>query len=109
MEEEIRTPVSEFIDPSGSSAARAQSDQATVELPTGPLTSRAEAYRLLALAAEYLTMHEPHSPAPYLVRRAIKWGRMSLAELLRELLRDNADLPTVYTLLGIRDSDSLNE
>jgi type VI secretion system protein ImpA len=80
-----------------------------VDMPSGSIGSRADAYRALAAAADFLTATEPHSPAPYLVRRAIKWGRMSLSELLRELLRDNADLPTVYNLLGIRDSDTFEE
>ncbi len=48
---------------------------------------------------------EPHSPAPYLVRRAINWGSMSLSDVLKEMLRNNADLATVYTLLGIRSAD----
>jgi type VI secretion system protein ImpA len=39
---------------------------------------------------------------PYLVRRAISWGNLSLAELLEELLQKNADLPTIYALLGIK-------
>lgn len=70
----------------------------------GPIVSRADAYQRLRDASEYLMRTEPHSPVPYLVRRAISWGNMSLAELLEELLRDRADLPTVYTLLGIRKS-----
>ena len=68
----------------------------------GPISSRAEAYRRLHEASDYLLRTEPHSPAPYLVRRAIAWGGMSLAELLEELLAENADLRTVYRLLGIR-------
>lgn len=68
----------------------------------GPITSRAEAYQRLREAADYLLRTEPHSPVPYLVRRAISWGNMSLAELLEELLHSHSDLPTVETLLGIR-------
>ncbi len=69
------------------------------------IADRAEAYRLLSLAADYLMRTEPHSPAPYLVRRAINWGSMSLSDVLKEMLRNNADLATVYTLLGIRSAD----
>ena len=108
MEQKIRTPASSDI--SGSEEFEpVDADAPPLDLPSGSIGSRAEAYRALAAAADYLTAVEPHSPAPYLVRRAIKWGRMSLAELLRELLRDNADLPTVYNLLGIRDSDTFEE
>jgi type VI secretion system protein ImpA len=67
----------------------------------GRITSRAEAYRRLDEAAEYLLQTEPHSPAPYLVKRAIAWGNMTLAELLPELLQSGTDIRAVYTLLGI--------
>ncbi|HEX7154203.1 MAG TPA: type VI secretion system protein TssA [Thermoanaerobaculia bacterium] len=67
-----------------------------------PLSGRAEAYQKLREASEYLMRTEPHSPVPYLVRRAISWGNMSLAELLDELLQKNADVNTINTLLGIR-------
>jgi len=68
----------------------------------GPIRSRAEAYRRLAEAADYLLRTEPHSPAPYLVKRAVSWGSMSLSELLYELLQSSSDLNTIYSLLGIR-------
>lgn len=67
----------------------------------GPIRSRAEAYRRLSEAADYLARTEPHSPTPHLVRRAVSWGNMTVAELLEELLADNADLKTVFKLLGI--------
>jgi type VI secretion system protein ImpA len=68
-----------------------------------PIRSRAEAYRRLSEAADYLLRTEPHSPAPYLVKRAVTWGGMSLAELLIELLAGNNDVKTIYNLLGIRE------
>lgn len=68
-----------------------------------PIRSRAEAYRRLAEAADYLLRTEPHSPAPYLVRRAVAWGGMSLGELLEELVQSEGDLKTIYTLLGMRE------
>lgn len=71
----------------------------------GRITSRTEAYQRLTEAAEYLLRTEPHSPAPYLVQRAVMWGNLSLAELLAELLAGKADLPTIYTLLGIKRGD----
>jgi type VI secretion system protein ImpA len=68
----------------------------------GAISTRAEAYQQLALAADFLMRTEPHSPVPYLIKRAISWGNMSLAELLAELLSKNADLPTIQTLLGMK-------
>jgi type VI secretion system protein ImpA len=67
-----------------------------------PITSRADAFQRLRESAEYLMRTEPHSPVPYLIRRAITWEHMTLAELLEELLAKNTDLATIYALLGIR-------
>jgi type VI secretion system protein ImpA len=69
---------------------------------SGPIRSRAEAYRRLSEAADYLLRTEPHSPAPYLVKRAVGWGSMSLSELLHELLQNGGDLKTLYSLLGMK-------
>jgi type VI secretion system ImpA family protein len=66
-----------------------------------PIRSRAEAYRRLTDAADYLIRMEPHSPAPYLIRRAISWGGMSLEELLPELMANDATLKDLEKLLGI--------
>ncbi|MBX3654092.1 MAG: type VI secretion system protein TssA [Ramlibacter sp.] len=75
--------------------------QAQVSLPTGPISSRAEAYRLLEMAAEYLQRTEPHSPTPYLVKRAVTWGQMSLADLMQEIVREEGDLNRYFSLLGL--------
>jgi len=66
-----------------------------------PIRSRAEAYRRLSEAADYLLRTEPHSPTPYLVKRAVSWGGMTLTELLQEIVRDNTDLLEIYALLGV--------
>jgi type VI secretion system ImpA family protein len=68
----------------------------------GAIRSREEAYRRLSDAADYLLRTEPHSPTPYLVMRAVAWGRMPLNELLQELVNSEGDLKQLYTLLGMR-------
>ena len=81
-----------------------EGEEEMVEIhPGSPIRSRAEAYRRLAEAADYLLRTEPHSPAPYLVRRAVAWGGMSLGELLEELVQSDGDLKAIYTLLGMRE------
>lgn len=69
---------------------------------SGPIRSREEAYRRLSEAADYLLRTEPHSPSPYLVMRAVTWGRMPLTDLLQELVQSESDLVQLYTLLGMR-------
>lgn len=64
--------------------------------------SRADAYVLLELAAAYLKRMEPHSPTPYLVTRAVTWGRLSLPELMREVLREEGNLNQYFSMLGVK-------
>ncbi|TKC93688.1 type VI secretion system protein TssA [Polyangium fumosum] len=66
------------------------------------ISSRADAYYRLAEAAEYLMRTEPHSPVPYLVKRAVQWGNMSLAQLLYEFVGNPDDLVAIQRLLGMR-------
>jgi len=47
---------------------------------------------------------EPHSPAPYLVKRAIQWGNMTLPELLPELVRNQSELAELFRLLQLGDT-----
>ncbi len=82
-------------------------DEEVAVVPAGgPITGRADAFRRLNQAADYLLRTEPHSPAPYLVKRAVSWGNLSLAELLQELLEQNTDVDSIYKLLGIKHMDS---
>jgi FtsP/CotA-like multicopper oxidase with cupredoxin domain len=39
-----------------------------------------QAYAMLRSAAEFLVQDDPHSPVPYLVFKAIDWGRLGTAE-----------------------------
>jgi type VI secretion system ImpA family protein len=68
----------------------------------GPIRSRAEAYRRISEASDYLMRIEPHSPAPYLIKRAVAWGGMTLTELLQEFIHNGNDLKAIYALLGIQ-------
>ena len=68
----------------------------------GPgIHTRAEAYAMLEAAASYLERAEPHSPAPWLVRRAVAWGGMELGELLSTLIDEGYDLRSLRSLLGM--------
>ena len=71
-------------------------------LAMGSIQSRADAYRLLEGVADYLQRIEPHSPTPYLVRRAIGWGQMPLPDLMREVMREEGDLHRFFAMLGLK-------
>lgn len=65
--------------------------------------NRKEAYATLESLADYLSAIEPHSPTPYLLRRAVKWGNMPLPELMAEIIREEGDLNRLANVLGLRE------
>jgi len=67
----------------------------------GPIRNRADAYARLAEAADYLMRLEPHSPAPYLVQRAVEWGNLNTAELYHEVFVKFSGQLSIFELLGI--------
>ena len=69
--------------------------------PAGAPISREDAYRQLLLIADYLARTEPHSPVPYLIKRAVEWGNKPLSELLAELINADSEARRVWSLLGV--------
>lgn len=67
----------------------------------GSWSTRAEAYSTLEAIADFLARTEPHSPTPYLIRRAVNWGKMSLPELMAEIQREEGDLNKLVNLLNV--------
>ena len=67
----------------------------------GVWSSREQAYKTLEQLAEYLATIEPHSPTPYLIRRAVKWGQLPLAELIQEVLNEEGDLNGMLAMMGL--------
>lgn len=76
------------------------SNHASVGAITGPWHSRDEAYATLEAVAEYLQKREPHSPTPYLIKKAVRWGRLPLPELMQEIMREEGDLNRMSNLFG---------
>jgi type VI secretion system ImpA family protein len=94
--------LSEQADPTQEGRAMTDANQTPVKQgAAGPIQSRAEAYKRLGEAADYLIKAEPHSPVPYLVKRAVAWGNMSFGELLVELVEGGGDHQRVLRLLGL--------
>lgn len=63
--------------------------------------NRDDAYATLDALAVYLLALEPHSPVPFLIRRAVRWSRMPLPEVLAEVVREEGDLNRLVNVLGI--------
>ena len=89
------------IDSVNSHAAQSAALPGLPALPA-KVNTRAEAYRLLELAAAFLEQTEPHSPTPYLIKRAITWGRLPLPELMQEVIQEEGDISRYFSLLGLK-------
>ena len=66
------------------------------------LGSREDAFRKLLDIAAYFRRTEPHSPVPYALEQAVRWGRMGLPELMEELVIDEDSRGRLFSLTGIR-------
>jgi type VI secretion system protein ImpA len=67
------------------------------------VSSRAQVYQQLAAAAALLQRLEPHSPIPYLIKRAVELGALSFPDLMKQLIRDGDVLQAMNRELGIRE------
>lgn len=72
----------------------------TMAEPAG-IRDRAEAYALLEQAASFLQRDDPHSPVPYLVRRAAEWGKLNAAELYQELFLRRGGQVHIFDVMGL--------
>jgi type VI secretion system protein ImpA len=94
---------------SAAAAAAAPASAGSSAAPAAPAApviqtevhSRDDAFRLVTLVAEYFRAHEPHTPITLLLERASRWGRMSLPELLAELIPNDAARTTFAQMTGI--------
>lgn len=71
----------------------------------GALVSRDAALRELDRIADYFRRTEPHSPLAYTLDEAVRRGRMSLAELLAEVLPDADVRNAMLMRLGIKPEE----
>ncbi|MEZ5666425.1 MAG: type VI secretion system protein TssA [Alphaproteobacteria bacterium] len=66
------------------------------------IANREDAFRLILKAAEFFRRNEPHSPIAYTLEDLVRRGRMSLHELLIELLPDGDARRGFLTAAGIK-------
>ena len=76
----------------------------TVSIENAAISNRDEAFRTLLKVSEFFRKTEPHSPISYNLEQAVKWGRMTLPELLSELIPDDRARDEFFKLAGIPDS-----
>ena len=87
----------------GEAEAAAGVPRAAARGVSGEITSREEALKVLTQVAKFLRRTEPHSPISYAIEQCVRWGTMSLPELLRELLADEGARDSLFQRVGIRE------
>jgi type VI secretion system protein ImpA len=89
-------------------SAAEEGGTAMVSLDSQPLglstvvRTREDAFRALLQVADYFKRTEPHSPVAYALEQAVRWGRMSLPELLTELVSEQGVRDQVFKVVGIK-------
>lgn len=92
-------------DASASSTTGRTSDASPQTVLEQSARLRREAYRQLRWAADVLQRMEPHSPIPYLIRRAIRLGDLPLPDLMSALVREESAVELFSRELGLSAAD----
>lgn len=79
-----------------------------VKVASGAITNREDALKRLEDVAKYFRQYEPHTPLAPGLERLIQWGRMTVAELMMELIPDASarGLFSQFTGVKLDGSDS---
>ena len=77
--------------------------------PSGASTSyprsREQAFKTLSELSEFFLRNEPHSPISYALKQVVRWGHMSLPDLLEELIAEEGARQNLFRLAGIKKPD----
>lgn len=72
----------------------------------GAIRDRDDALERLRKIADYFREHEPQSVIPYALEQVVNWGKMSLPDLLAELIPDEGPRRSVFKQVGIRPPET---
>jgi type VI secretion system protein ImpA len=78
--------------------------EALLNLKSCQVKSKQEACDQLSAIALYFENNEPHSPVPYLLKRAVRWSNLTLPELLMEIMPNEQSLNHSYRLIGFEQA-----
>lgn len=68
----------------------------------GPLATREDAFKLLLQIADFFRKTEPHSPISYTLDEVVRRGRLTLPELLEELITDETTRQYFFIASGVK-------
>lgn len=68
------------------------------------IQNREEAFKLLERVSQFFRENEPSSPVSYALIQAVRWGRMSLPDLINDLVDDGDAKSQIFRVTGIKSS-----
>ena len=77
----------------------------SASIASASIQNREEAFRGVLRIAEFFKKTEPHSPISFALERIVRWGRMPLPQLLKELIQDDTSIDNMFKLVGIPGTD----
>jgi type VI secretion system protein ImpA len=74
--------------------------------PSGNIMGREDAFKTLMKVAEFFRRTEPHSPVSYALEQAVRWGRMPLPDLIKDLVSDDSVRREFFRRTGIKPDNN---
>lgn len=110
FQDAVKSVSKDVLARAGSTAAATAGDDGSGLIPVegngaaargGVIRTRDDAFQALLQVAAFFKQTEPHSPVSYALEQAVRWGRMSLPELLTELIPDVNARDQLFRHVGI--------
>ena len=68
---------------------------------SGPIRSREQAFKVIGELAQFFRRTEPHSVLAWQLEECVRWGKMTLPELLDNIIVDSSTRDQVFKRVGI--------
>ncbi|MCG9724767.1 ImpA family type VI secretion system protein [Vibrio brasiliensis] len=105
-ESQVAAPATSTVAPVAAPQVQAAAPVAQ-PLSLSQVASRDQAFQQIREISEFFKQTEPHSPISFLLERAIRWGYMSLPELIEEMTGGNSGV--VQHINQLTGMDNLNQ
>ena len=104
---EVETPVQDEQNSTSDAASGTGKPNAanTANVIANALVSRDAAFKQLLEIAQFFRKTEPHSPVSYALEKAVKWGNMTLEDLIVELIPDSSSRKHFSELTGVKSNE----
>jgi type VI secretion system protein ImpA len=96
----------ETTTPAVSLPAASPDSNVQVVMTPGAIRNRKDAFETVEKVAKFFRDTEPQSPVISALEQVVRWGKLPLPELLKELIPDDAARRHLFQLIGIHEAES---